>query len=189
MEEKELNINESLSIINSMINRAQNNLSDNSFYFIFWGWLVFSSALIHYCLLQLEVEKAYCVWLLMPLGGIVSFIYGARKKKKEKVKTYLGTYMTYLWGSLGISLLLVLFMMEKIGVTPVYSFLLIIYGIGTFVSGGMLRFKPLINGGLICFLLSVVSVFVDFDIQLLLIAAAILVSYIIPGHLLKAKFN
>jgi hypothetical protein len=57
--------------------------------------------------------------------------------------------------------------------------------LGTFVSGMILKFKPLVIGGVLCWLLTIVSLFVNFDYQLLLAGAAILCSYIIPGHLLR----
>lgn len=189
MKEQEINISESLNIIQSMVNKTQRQFSDDSFYYIMWGWLVFAASVTHFILLQIEVQQAPMVWLLMPVGGIISMIYGAKQNKKEKIKTYVGTYMSYLWGAMGMAMLVVLGMAFKIGIDVTYPILILIYGIGTFVSGGLLSFRPLIIGGVICFVLSVVSFFAAFQYQLLFIATAMLVSYIIPGHLLKAKFN
>lgn len=189
MEEREININESLSIIQSMVNKTQRQFSDDSFYYIMWGWLVLVASVAHFILLQMNVEQAPIVWLLMPVGGIVSMVYGAKQSKKEKIKTYVGTYMSYLWSAMGIAMGVVLGMAFKIGVDVTYPLLILIYGIGTFVSGGLLKFRPLIIGGVICFALSIAAFFVSFQFQLLFIATAMLVSYIIPGHLLKAKFN
>ena len=189
MEEREININESLSIIQNMVNKTQRQYSDDSFYYIMWGWLVLAASVTHFILLQMNVEQAPIVWLLMPVGGIVSMIHGAKQSKKEKIKTYVGTYMSYLWGAMGIAMFVVLGMAFKIGIEVTYPILILIYGIGTFVSGGLLQFRPLIIGGVICFVLSITSFFVLFQYQLLFIAAAMLASYIIPGHLLKAKFK
>lgn len=189
MEERDINPAESLNIIQNMVNRTQRQYSDDSFYYIMWGWLALGAALAHFILLKMNIEQAPMVWLLMPVGGIVSIIYGAKQSKKEKIKTYVSTYMGYLWGAMGIAMAVTLSMMFKLGVENTYPILILIYGIGTFVSGGLLSFRPLIIGGVICFLLSVAAFFVPFQIQLLFIAAAMLVSYIIPGHLLKAKFN
>jgi hypothetical protein len=68
-----------------------------------------------------------------------------------------------------------------------WPFFILMYGLGTFVSGMILKFRPLVIGGVISWVLSLVSVFVAFDYQLLLAAAAILSSYIIPGHLLRSN--
>ena len=188
MEEKEINLIESLSIIQSMVNKTQRQFSDDSFYYIMWGWLVLAASITHFTLMWLKIEQAPMVWLLMPVGVIVSMIYGAKQSKKEKVKTYVNTYMGYLWGAMGMAMIVVLAMGFRLE-DKTYPMLILIYGIGTFVSGGLLSFRPLIIGGVICFVLSVSSFFVVFQYQLVFIAIAMLVSYIIPGHLLKAKFK
>lgn len=189
MEDRIINPAESLDIIQSMVRRAQQRYSDDSFYYIMWGWLVFAAALIHFVLLRMDVQNASIVWLLMPLGGIASAIYSMRQSKREKVKTYVNTYMGYVWIALGVSMIVVLSMMFKMGIENVYPVLILLYGIGTFVSGGLLAFRPLIVGGGLCFALAITAFFVSFQYQLLLIAVAMLTSYIIPGHILRAQFK
>ena len=188
MIEKEISPEESLDIIKNMIAKTQRQFSDDSFYYIMWGWLVFLASLGHFILLQFELEKAYYVWCFMPIGGLVSFLYGLKQNKTEKVKTHVNSSMGYLWCAMVIAMMLVLFMAGKLE-DKTYPVLILIYGIGTFVSGGLLNFKPLIIGGSICFILSITSFLLVFEYQLLCIALAMLVSYIIPGHLLKAKFK
>ena len=188
MTDQTINPSESLDIIQQMIQKTQKNYSKDSFYFIFWGWLVFATALLQFVLLQLTPEIAPLVWGLMIIGGIVSVMYGAKQTKTQKVKTHLDVYIHHLWIALGLSMLVVLGMMSKLGLHS-YPIIILLYGIGTFVSGGLLSFKPLLIGGCICFGLSIIAFLVSFQFQLLLISTAMLVSYIIPGHLLKAKFN
>ena len=55
------------------------------------------------------------------------------------------------------------------------------------VSGRLLQFKPLVAGGIINWVLACVCVLVPYDYQLLIAAAAILSSYIIPGHLISSN--
>ena len=78
--------------------------------------------------------------------------------------------------------------MYKVGPDVAYPFILILYGIGTFISGNILRFPLLIAGGIACWVLSLISFYVSFEYQLLLIALAVLLSYIIPGHVLKSLY-
>jgi hypothetical protein len=188
MEEKEINLNESMHIISSMINRAQNNVSDNGFLFIFWGWLVFITAAVFYVLFKMDSPYSGLVWFTMPAGGIFTGIYAARQSKKEKVKTYIDDYLKYLWISFGVSLLITLCMFGKLQLNT-YPIVIMLYAIATCVSGGMLRFTPLIVGGFLSFPICLTAFFVSFDNQVLLLCLSLLVSYIVPGHLLKAKFN
>lgn len=189
MEEKYIEPNESLSIIQHMINKAQRRYSDDSFYYIMWGSLVLAAALAQFILLVLQVKNYALVWMVLPVGALISVIYGAKQKSKEKTKTYVDTYMGYLWIAMGVAMLVVLVMMPRLGFENAYPVLILIYGVGTFVSGGLLSFRPLLFGGIFCFILSVGAFFVPFPIQSLFIAVAMLVSYIIPGFLLKAKFK
>lgn len=189
-QEQPLSEQESLRIISQMIQTAKENFNDNGFFYLLWGWLVFIAALTQFCLIHIQYELNYMPWpVLMTAGGIISFIYGYRQEKKAKVKTHLDSFMGYLWGGFVISLLIVLGMMPKISVEVAYPIIMILYGLGTFVSGGVLKFTPLILGGITCWAIAIISLFFNFEIQLLLIAFAVLLSYIIPGHMLKHRYS
>ena len=195
MEEKEINPAESLEIMQSMILKAQKNYSVDSFYYIMWGWLTFTAATLSYFLAPVLEEKTGLVWLLMPLGGVASYIYGAKQSKKQKVKTHIETHVQQVWVTLGIAfifLIIAIFLKINFEVLPTF---ILLYGIGIFCTGRIIKFIPMMVGGLLCFpLFLICSKFSILDesmqmFQFLILAFAILVSYIIPGHLLKAKFS
>lgn len=188
--EETLDPQQSLEVISKMIHTAKNKLADDGFHIIFWGWLVVASSMIHYVTLYLNINYGYLVWpVLMPLGGIVSAYIGYKQGKKKSVKTYIDTYLGYLWIGFGISLALTLFLMPSHGIKTTYFFLMILYGIATLVSGGILSFKPLIIGSMFSFACAVVSVFLGEPEQLLIISISLICSYIIPGHMLRAKYR
>jgi nucleoside permease NupC len=190
MIEKEIHPHESLHIIQSMINTAKNKLADDGFLLIFWGWLVFVSALVNYILFSLNIVYGFLVWpILMPLGGIFTAIYSNKQKKKEQVKTYVDTYLSYLWTAFGIALAVSLSALPFYGIKSSYFCLMVVYGFVTYVSGGLLEFKALRIGSLFSFACAIASMFVGEKEQLLCIAVAILCSYIIPGHLLSKTFK
>ncbi|MBS1635514.1 MAG: hypothetical protein JST26_06285 [Bacteroidetes bacterium] len=190
MEEKEINPAESLQLINSMISTAKNRLADDGVLIVFWGWLVIVAAMFNYICIRMNVEWGGAAWLiLMPLGGIFSMVYGYRQNKKEKVKTYIDKYLKYLWIGFGVSLAITLGFMPFHGVKSSYFFLMLLYGLATMVSGGLLNFRPLIIGSLFAFACAVISVFLSDTDQLLCISAALLCSYVIPGHLLRSRYK
>ena len=189
-QEETFNPQESMQVISSMIITAKNKLADDGFALIFWGWLVTLSALIHYFTILLNIDYGYFVWpVLMPLGGIVSAYIGYKQGKKKKVKSYMDTDLSYLWIAFGVSLAITLIFMPLHGIKTTYFFLMVLYGIATLVSGGILNFKPLIVGSIFSFICAVVSVFLGEKEQLLIIAIALICSYIIPGHMLRSKFK
>ncbi|MBN8692330.1 MAG: hypothetical protein J0L69_03985 [Bacteroidetes bacterium] len=188
--ENNLTPEQSLALIDNMINKAKNKLADDGFLLIFWGWLVAASALIHFVCIKLQIEWGQYVWVtFMPLGGVFSAVYGIRQSKKVKVKTYVDAYLSALWIAFGIALFLTIIFIGLHGVKSTYFFLMLLYGIATFVSGGILDFKPLKIGSLFSFACAVVSVFCNETDLLLVIAVAIISSYVIPGHLLRLKFK
>lgn len=191
MEEKNINPAESLEIINAMINTAKNKIADDGFLFIFWGWLVFIASLVTYFSNYIMFPNSAMVWnILLPLGAIVSLIYGyTQTKKKDGARTYIDIYLGYAWSAFIIAMVITLIFMGVHGLRASYFFLMILYGIATFVSGGLLNFKPLVYGSIFSFGFAIIAVFVGDNDQFLCLAAALLFSYIIPGHLLRAKFK
>jgi hypothetical protein len=180
---------ESLALISSMIDTARNKLADDGFLFIFWGWLVSASALIHFAAIKLGIGYGHFIWLLMPAGGIFTAIYTSRRKKKERVRTYLDSYLGYVWMAFAIALIVTLGFFPVHGIQHTYFFLMLLYGIATFVSGGLLSFRPLVIGSFCAFGCAIASVFFGDTEQLLWITLSVLGSYVIPGHLLRMKFK
>jgi hypothetical protein len=83
----------------------------------------------------------------------------------------------------------VLGFMGRSGPENVYPMVLVLYGIATFVSGGVLQFRPLVIGGICCWVLAVAAMFLPFEYQLLALAAAVAAAYIVPGYLLSKQFR
>lgn len=181
---KELTGEESLLIIRSMINTAKQDFEDDSFYYLFWGWLVFSASMIHYALLLTSFEYPFISWVLMPIGGIVTGLYSARQAKNKKVKTYMDHFMKFLVIGFVISLLIILFSMNKLGLSC-YPMIMLAYGIFLFVSGGAIDSKAIMCGGIINWMGCIIAFFVTFKIQLLVLALSVFFGYIIPGYILK----
>lgn len=192
MEDKNFTPEQSLQLIQQMIVEAKKELSDNGFLYLLWGWLVFISAAGNYMMLQMNITNAFITWpILMPLGGIISMIYGIsqRKKNKRQAKTIIDHVMSYVWMAFGVCLLVTLLISSKIGWETAYPFIMLLYGIGTFISGGVMKFKPLIIGGIVCWAGGALAFFVDFEFQLLILIVVIVVAYIIPGHILKSQYK
>ncbi len=187
--EKKTTYEESLNTIHRMITTAKENLEDDSFYFLLWGWLVFAACTIHYILLFFAPQIQGIGWVvLMPLGAVISMFYGYKQDKKQRTQSYIDDVMKYVMISFLVSLCVVLFFQGKLGLAT-YPMVMLVYGMWLFVSGGALKFRPMIAGGIINWILGIVSFFFPFEQQLMILALAVLLGYIIPGHMLKNKFK
>lgn len=194
--EKETGIShlEGLEIIQSMINRAKDKFSENGHLYLLWGWVVFICSLTQFILLNYTtVEQHYLVWLVCWVVVIYQTIYLARRKKREQVKTYTDDIIGYVWLAFVVAMFLMGFVFGRVMGDEYYRLVspgfLVLYGIPTFLSGIILRFRPLVIGGIACWVLSVASLFVPPQYQMLFLSAAMLIAWIIPGYLLRLKYK
>jgi hypothetical protein len=189
MTEEKFSPQESIRLIQSMITKTKQNMSDNSIYFLVWGWITFIACTGQFVLKHIyNYEKHYIVWTLIIIGIVFSIYQGRKEDKIIKVKTYIDESMKHLWAGMAISFFVLGMILSKLGWgTAIFPFYIMLYGLGTFVSGSIIRFKPLIVGGLIAWALAIGSTFASYDYQMLFGAAAILISYIIPAHMLRNR--
>jgi hypothetical protein len=181
-----MNEAKSLEIIQEMIDRAKGNMIDNSIFYLIWGWLVLISSISHYVLLRLDFSMPWIPWvILMPLGGIAAWVVGAQQSKKKKNTGYMDRLMSYVWGGFVVTLIIVLLNGPRMGWDMAYGVLISLYGLATFISGGLLKFKPLIYGGISAWLIAIISFFMSMEYILLLMALSMITSYLIPGYLLR----
>jgi hypothetical protein len=180
---------QSLRLIQAMIDKTKQDISGNAHYFLVWGWITFIACTGQFVLKHIvHYEKHYQVWFLIIVGIVYSIYMSIKEGRTERVKTHIGDSMKYLWTGMAITYMVLSVVLSKIGwETSVYPFFIILYALGTFVSGNILKFKPLIIGGILAWVLAIVAVFLDYDYQMLAAAGAILVSYIIPAYLLPGK--
>ena len=73
-----------LQLIQSTIAQAKENLSNHSFPFLFWGWLVSFTALINFLLLSYSSfgEKSYLIWPVSMVIGAIYIVLYYRKARK-----------------------------------------------------------------------------------------------------------
>lgn len=190
MESKSFSAEESLGLIQSMIEKTRQDISVQSPYFLLWGWCTFAGCLGQFILkVFLQYEQHYLVWLITIPCIIISLYLSSQRKKLPRAKTYVNASMSYLWMGIGFSIVVLSLLFVAIGYQNCFPFFILFYGLGAFVSGKILQFFPLVIGGVISWCLSAVSIWVDFDYQALFAAGSILFSYIIPGYLIAKTKN
>lgn len=87
-----LHPNESLKIIENIISERRQKYEQNGMVFILWGVLIVLSSLVNI------FTKSSVSWaLLMPLGGILTFIYFYREGKKAKQKGMISDWTGWVW--------------------------------------------------------------------------------------------
>ena len=194
MQEENFSPEQSLSVIQSMIEKAKNAYSENGHLYLIWGWVVFLCSIAQFVLIKfVQYEKHYIVWFACWVVVIYQMYYLRKKGKQKKAYTYADRMMGYTWVSFFILMMLVGLAIGQSGevnmqklVGPLF---LALYGMPTFLSGLLLRFKPLVIGGIGCWILSVTTLVIPYDYHLLLLAAAMVIAWIIPGYILQKQYQ
>jgi hypothetical protein len=185
---------ESLALIQSMINKAKHQFSDNGRLYLLWGWVVFLCSTTQFILINyVKYEKHYLVWMVTWLAFIYQAIYMYKHKRKTNVKTYTDDILGFVWITFVVLMFLFGYLFGQIMGDEYYKFInpgfLALYGMPTFLSGKILRFRPLLIGGLTCWALSIVSTFVPYSYQLLVLSLGVAIAWIIPGYILQARYK
>ena len=188
MEKEILKPEESLSIINEMIETEKLRFGENGFIYRFWGWMVIAGSLLQYLLMYIEYPHHYYAWFLMILGGIYTGIHFSKEKNRISMPLS-GKIMEYTWTAIGLNAFIVSFLLPQTTGQFLLMFILAFIGIGTIISGAMLRFPFMIIGGVICNALGFVSIFTPFEYWGLYNILAVTFANLIPGYVLKSKFR
>ncbi len=182
---------DSLKLIESMINKAQNKFTENGTLYLLWGWVVFACSLAQYFLDKIVgYQAAGSVWAITILVVIYQIIYLSKKQKSEQVRTYTDEIIGFVWMTFGICMgLITVIVSIKNAWAVIYPVIFLFYGIPTFLSGSIMRFTPLKIGGICCWILSFVALFIQSTEIILLFIPAVLAGWIIPGYLLRARYK
>ena len=195
MNEENFDPRQSLLLIESMINRAKDKFAEDGSMYLLWGWVVFVCSLTQFVLMHFfKYPYHYVVWFASWIIVIYQLVYIRKKIKRRRVRTYTGYILGYVWLTFIIVIFLLAFLIGRLTEGDYYihisPILLTIYGIPIFLSGIILRFKPLVVGGIGCWILSIAAMLIDnYDYQFLLIPLAMIIAWIIPGYLLRAKYK
>lgn len=174
-----------LQVIHQMITRAKGNIRNSSFYILLWGWIVTAGSLGHYLLLEFSnLAHPEWAWAVIIVGIIASIAKSIKDRQTSGVATYGGYLMAMIWVTFLINYFIILFFIAKINfyITPV---VLVLTAGSVFLSGILLKFKPLKWGAGFIWVMGILAFMVSLPYQLLATSAAIVGGYLIPGYILK----
>lgn len=189
--EKELSPEQSLQLISRMISEVKSDYREKGFLYLLWGWLVLGAGLIHYVLLLTNLVQAKFAWFSWPLfmltGGVITFIHKWKQGNSGKPASYVTRHMWSLYLAFVVTLIVSLVAAGNFEVS--YPFIMLLYGMTSFAAGFGLKFKPLWIGGILSWLIGAIAFQLPFETQLLLLCLVVVISYLIPGYILKRGTN
>ena len=206
MDEK-FNHEESLSLINEMINRAQNNVKKEKTYsMIYWGYVTAVAAVINCVLLHTlnDPKQSFWIWSVTIPAGIVSYFIERRFSRENFVKTHIDKIFSKLWVGYNISAAVIMVVLFSVAfkfemhlifflVTPV---ILAMVGMAQFATACIFRSKMWYAIAALFWVGAIVCAFLTtgmrtVSMQFAVFAVCMILGYIVPGHIMnrQAKKN
>lgn len=187
MEENKLSENESLKLITEMIGKAKSSYHSNGTSAIMWGIVIFFCSIFSFLQMHFQFDTGFDIWWLMWVALVPQFVMIFKNCKNKNFVSYEETTMSYVWWAFGAMIVMLMFFNNFYRPSHSESLFLMLFGLPTFITGGMFRFKPMIIGAMICWILFAVSLYTEFKINLLLMALSALSAWLIPGIILRKK--
>src|SRR5436190_8292898 len=210
-EEKQLTEKESLDLIQMMINKARNSYYDTGFSAIMWGTVIAVCSLVKLSEIQFGYKLPFDIYLLTIIAVVPQVFITIKEKKERKVKSFDDAYLDYIWLGFGISIFLMIFIInsqfsawepiikeyrEPSGHDSPFHFrefiaplFLLLYGLPTFITGAACKFKPMLWGGIFCWACCIVTIYTTIKVDLLLTAASAIMTWLIPGILMEREYR
>ena len=186
-EKETLTAQQSLDIIASMMRQTKVNALANSFYFLLWGWTIAIANLAVYLAIKFTTfSNPTVVFAIAIPAAIATIVYGIRQDRSAVASTPLDNVNKWLWIGFGVTCFTLVYFGERTNwqINPI---IMCMSATPTFVTGIMLKFKPLLIGGVAFWIFGIACFLVPNELQFLLASIAITCGYIIPGHMLKAS--
>jgi hypothetical protein len=187
--EQRFNEQESLKLINEMIGKAKHSYVAKGIASIVWGLLIIICSLVTWAQIEYKLYVGIDIWLLVFFAVIPQIYFSVKERKQKKFVAHDEQTMTYVWTAFGICIFIATYYSNKFGNAEMATIFMMLYGIPTFITGGIFNCKPMILGGIICWIFSIISLYTPISTDMLLMAASGLFAWLIPGIILWNKYQ
>lgn len=208
MAEKPLTEQESLLIIQQMINRAKNNFVDTGIGPMLWGAVITICSLVQAAKIYYDLELPFDIWLLALFALIPQVFISIKERKERKAKGWDDDILSYVWTCFGIAVFVVNFINNRVSseLAPAIEayraaghqiqsswsfascFLLLVFGFPTIITGAARKQRWMLAGGIFCWVSAIVAAFTPTYVDFLLMAFAAALSWLIPGMMIRKKY-
>ena len=192
MEDRKLEAAESLELIGRMIENTRSRIVRNSGRpLLAWGYATILTTLVVWgAVVGFQDPRWNFLWLLLPVLGWLLMRLTRGKRTEGEARTFVDRVIGNVWFVMGLTAmfvsLLTLFTPIRL---PILFIILLIMGMGTAVTGLIIRFTPAVVGGTTAIVLAPLTMLVGNLWQPLLFIVGFVVMMIVPGHILNHTSN
>ena len=181
---------QSLDLINEMINKAKKSYVTKGTASIVWGLIIIICSLVTWAQEHYKFRLGFDIWILTLVALVPQILFSIKESRSRKFTTYEGTSLMYVWMAFGISIFtLSIFTSQNSQISNSSCLFMMLYVIPTFITGGITKFKPMVVGGFFCWVAAITSLVTSAEIDLLLLASCGLFAWLIPGIILWGRYK
>ncbi len=211
MKDKELSYEESFVLINKMINTAKNNLHDSGIGPMLWGIVIPVCSIETFLEIKEVITLPFSIWFLTVIALIIQVYVSIKQSKNRKAINYDDVAINLIWMVFGIGIGMIVWINSAVfnelnilqsdffsitGKKAAFHFseftsayFLLWYGFPGIITGGIKKFKPMLIGGIICWVLSIATLYTHVANDMLLVAIGAIAAWLIPGIILRRKYS
>jgi hypothetical protein len=187
--DQQISNEKSLEIIHQMISQAKTNITDSGLSWLLWGTMIFLASLSTYFFLYIGSDNIFLGWNIFGIVTIILLLYDIFRPKRKLVKTYVGDLMKFVDIGFIVSLFTIIFAINvAVRANSGFGFFLMIFAFLMLVKGGAIKSRSLMVGAAVNWA-GAITMFInkEFKYDMLIMAGAVLIGYIIPGLLLWSQ--
>ena len=188
---QQLSNEKSMEIIYQMISQAKTNITDSGLSWLLWGSMIILASLSTYVFLYIGADNIFLGWNIFGIVTIILLLYDLFRPKKKLVRTYVGDLMKFVDIGFIISLFTIIFAINvAVGANGGFGFFLMIFAFFMLIKGGAIKSRSLILGAAVNWA-GAIAMFInkEFKYDMLIMAVAVLIGYIIPGIILWLDYR
>lgn len=189
LKEPSFSSEQSLQLINEMIGKAKRSYTTKGIASMVWGSLIIFCSMVTWIQVKFNFTIGFEIWWLLMLALIPQIYFSIKEKKDKKFVGHDEQTVSYVWITFTICIFITSFYNSKYDSESSTTLIMMMYGIPTFITGGIFKFKPMIIGGIICWMISILSMYTSFATDLLLMATCGLFAWLIPGIILWNRYK
>lgn len=184
---------DSLETMSQMLEKVKDDYYKNGSVLILWGITIAICGLVQAAHYFWKINIGFNIYWLVAPAALIQFWIEKNEKEKQKVMTHQEYSIKIIWLLYFASImgLVMYYGIAPRGGYPTQSPLslqLLLFFMPTLFTGIIARFKPLIIGGIICFILYLISLFTNNAIDALFVACAAIVNWLLPGLILRKHY-
>jgi len=187
-DEKPLTSEESIAIITGMINKAKQDYNETGISCLLWGSIVTICNVATFIGVKLNAGWINYVWYLIIVAIAGQVYISIRENKRKQYTTHQDAAMDGIWISYGIAMCLLSVYSSKFEIPHANAIYLTVYGIPTFATGVAHKFRPMIAGGIACWVLAVAGRYTNPPYTFIYGAVAAQLAWFIPGIILRSRY-